>query len=306
MSSYDIALVMDASSLNKGMTQLYGNSVAQQKLFKGNQNVGASGIDSVDWQIGKAPQFVLTPPTLGQWNDPNTFAPHGQKPANPTDQMFQVQLDSVNLTLHMQDSSKLPLSFALTVFVQVGVVNQQVQLSNVAVLPSNFTPVSQLYLEIGAGVVYDKVQALLQGYQIPSSIPVEGQNFTAPVMTIANGYLAIASNLVANGTPNISGVQWPKQPFGVLVGRKLLSALLNQYNSQIQQQLSNATVNKSDSSWTGNYSLNGGISHASISLGSTLPNVNLTATFSATATVGVSWWAVPGACALEAASNLLP
>lgn len=306
MSSYDIALVLDAGSLNKGMTQLYGNSVAQQKLFKGNQNVGASGIDSVDWQIAAAPQFVLTPPTPGQWNDPNTFTPHGQKPANPTDQMFQVQLDSVNITLHMQDHSKLPLSFALTVFAQVGVVNQQVQLSNVAALPSNFTPVSQFYLELGAGVVYDKIQALLQGYQIPSSIPVEGQNFTAPVMTVAKGYLAIASNLVANGTPNISGVQWPQQPFGVLVGRRLLSALLNQYNSQIQQQLSNATVNKSDSDWTGNYSLNGGISHASISLGSTLPNVNLTAIFSATATVGVSWWAVPGACALETASNLLP
>lgn len=313
MSSYDIALVLDAGTLNTGMSQLFANSSAQKTLFQGTEPVGQQGVAAIDWQIGAAPQFVLSPPTANQWNDPNTFTPSGQKPANPTDQMFQVTLSSVSTTINMQQdepvqkaqNEPVQLTFNMTVFAQVGIANGQVQLSNVAVLPANPTDVQQLFLELAAGIVYSKVQTLLQGYKIPSSIPVEGQNFTPPAMTVTNGYLVLASNLVANGTPDITGVQWPQQPLGVLIGRNLLSALLTQYNSAIQQNLSKATVNVSNSDWTGSYSLSGGITNASVAVASTLPNVNVTATFSATADVGVSWWLVPGACALEAASNLL-
>ncbi len=305
MSSYDIALVLDAGTLNTGMSQLFANSSAQKTLFQGTEPVGQQGVTSIDWQIGAAPQFVLSPPTANQWDDPNTFTPSGQKPAAPTDQMFQVTLSSVSTTINLQQGSPIPLTFNMTVFAQVGIANGQVQLGNVAVLPANPTAVQQLFLELAAGIVYSKVQTLLQGYQIPSSIPVEGQDFTPPVMTVTNGYLVLASNLVANGTPDITGVQWPQQPLGVLIGRNLLSALLAQYNSAIQQELSKATVNVSNSNWTGSYSLSGGITNASVAVASTLPNVNVTATFSATADVGVSWWLVPGACALEAASNLL-
>ena len=91
MSNYDVALVVNAGTLNTGMTQLFANTTAQATLFKGTQTVGEMGITTVDWTIDAAPQFVLTPPTSAHWNDPNTFAPTtAPKPAAPTDQMFQV------------------------------------------------------------------------------------------------------------------------------------------------------------------------------------------------------------------------
>ncbi|TDR81928.1 hypothetical protein DFP86_10238 [Paludibacterium purpuratum] len=305
MSSYDIALVLDADTLNQAMSKLYANSQAKQKLFQGTEPIGQDGIKSVDWAIVGAPQFVLSPPTAAQWNDPNTFTPGGKKPANPTDQMFQVQIAQLTTTIHMDQGTDVSPTFAMTVFAQVAVVKDQIQLSNVAVLPSTSTPAGTIYLELVGGIVYGKVQTLLNGYHIPASIAVEGQNFTPPVMTVGNGYLVVASNLVASGTPDIAGVQWPAVPLGVLAGRRLLAAVLNQYAGAIVQKLDSASVNKSDSNWTGSYSLDGGITNASVALSSTLPNVNITATFGATATVDVSWWLVPAACALETASNLL-
>ncbi|CAM3415575.1 hypothetical protein [Paracidovorax anthurii] len=306
MSNYDAALVLDAGTLNKGMTQLYGNAQARQKFFQGTEAVGQMGITSVDWSIDAAPQFVLAPPTLTQWNDPHTFTPSGQtKPPQPTDQMFQVQLASVTTTFNLQDGTKSKLNFALTVFAQVTVSNRQIQLGPVAVLPINPTGASEFMLQVMCGIVFTKVQDLLKAYQIPPCITIEGQDFTPPVVTVTGSHLVLASNLLANGTPDISGVQWPQKPLGVLVGRRLLSTLLQKYSSALVQKMDDAKINKSDSNWTGSYSLNGGISNASVALGSTLPNVNVSATFAATAEVGVSWWLVPAACAVEAASNLL-
>lgn len=306
MSNYDVALVVDAGTLNTGMTQLYANATAQDKLFKGNETVGTGGVVSVDWKIGAAPTFVLTPPDAKVWNDPNVFSPTtAPKPAAPTDQMFQLTLTAVTTTINLEQGDPVPLSFALTVFAQLNVTSEHVVMSSVAVLPINVEPAQELYLQIVCSIVYNKVSALLAGYKIPANINVEGQAFTPPVVAVIAGYLVVASNLTANGTPDISGVTWPQKPLGVLLGRKLLAALVNQYSTAIVQKLDDAKIDNSDSNWTGSYSLDGGVSNASIALASTLPNINITATVSATASVGVSWWLVPAACALEAASNIL-
>lgn len=308
MSSYDAALVLEAGTLNKGMTQLYANTLARQKFFQGSENIGQMGLVSVDWSIDAAPQFVLAPPTANQWNDKHTFVPSGgTKPPQPTDQMFQVQLASVTAGFHLQDGTVSKVTFAFTVFAQVTITaDRHVQLGSVAVLPINPTAMSDFMLQVICGIVFQKVQGLLQGYQIPASISVEGQDFTPPVVTVTGSHLVLACNLVANGTPDIGGVQWPQNPLGVLIGRRLLSALLQKYSSALIQQMSDKKINESDSNWSGSYSLKGGITNPSVALASTLPNVNITATFAATAEVGVSWWLVPAACALEAASNLLP
>jgi hypothetical protein len=84
-----------------------------------------------------------------------------------------------------------------------------------------------------------------------------------------------------------------------------LTTLVGKYSAGIVQKMDNASVNYSDSNWAGSYSFTGGISDASVVLASTLPNINVTATLTASASVGVSWWLVPAICALETASNLL-
>lgn len=305
-SNYDAALVLDAGTLNQGMTQLYANAQARQTLFKGVRTVSQAGITTVDWSIDAAPQFVLAPPTPAQWNNPATFSPSDQpKPAAPTDQMFQIQLPAFTTTFHMQQGQPMTLKSSLVAFAQVTVSGRQIALGTVAVLPGNPSAAAEIYLQVLCSIVFAQVQDLLAGYQIPSSIAVEGQSFTPPVVTVTGSHLVLASNLAANGPPDIGGVQWPQQPLGVLIGRRLLSALVSQYGDALVQKMDNKTINESDSNWTGSYSLDGGISNASIAVGSTLPEINLTATFAATASVGVSWWLVPGACALETASNLL-
>ncbi|MGW8393832.1 hypothetical protein [Pseudoduganella sp. HUAS MS19] len=306
MSNYDVAFVVDAGTLNTGMTQLYANPTAQATLFKGLETIGKLGVVSVDWAIGAAPQFVLAPPDSTQWNDPNTFSPSGKpKPATPSDQMFQVKLPSLTTTINLEQGPPLPFTFEMVVFAQVSIAGDHIALSSVAVQPLNVGGVQELYLQVVCGIVYEKVTDLLAGYQIPSSINVAGQTFTPPAMTISAGYLAVASNLTSSKPLDISGVVWPQQALGILLGRNVLNALLNQYSTAIVQKMDSASVNHSDSNWAGSYALSGGISSASIALASTLPDINVSATFSATASVGVSWWLVPGACALEAASNLL-
>ncbi|CAJ0808728.1 hypothetical protein LMG19083_04761 [Ralstonia psammae] len=306
MSNYDVALVIDAGTLNMGMTQLFANATAKTTLFKGNAPINAEGVTSIDWCIDAAPLFVLTPPTKAQWDDPNVFSPTNHpKPPAPTDQMFQVTLSSVKTTIHPEQGDSFPLDCGMTVFAEVRVTGNQIVLGSVAVLPLNVQSFQLLYVELVCGIVYTKVSDLLAGYKIPSAISVDGQDFAPPVMNVGGGYLAVASNLTANGTPDISGVTWPQQPFGLLLGRKFLTALVGKYSAGIVQQMDNASVNYSDSNWAGSYSFSGGITNASVVLASTLPNINVTATVSATASVGVSWWLVPGACAIEAASNLL-
>lgn len=306
MSKYDVALIIDADTLNMGMTQLFANATAKTTLFKGNVPINTDGVKSVDWSIDAAPSFVLAPPTQAQWNDPHVFSPTNHpKPPAPTDQMFQLSLPSVKTTIHPEQGDPFPLNCGMTVFAEVRVTGNQVVLGSVAVLPLNVQSLQLLYVELVCGIVYTKVSALLAGYKIPSTISVDGQDFTPPMMNVGGGYLTVASNLAANGTPDISGVTWPQQPFGLLLGRKLLTTLVGKYSADIVQQMDNASVNHSDSNWAGSYSFNGGITNASVVPASTLPNIDVTATVSATASVGVSWWLVPGACALEAASNLL-
>ena len=306
MSNYDVALVLDAGTLNTGMTQLYANPTAQKTLFAGTEPIGELGITTVDWAIAAAPQFVLTPPTTAQWTDKNIFTPSGTTlPPAPTDQMFQVTLSVLKTTINMQQGAPVLLTFTLAVFAEVSIAGELVVLGTVAVLPVNVEPAQELYLQIVCSIAYTKVAALLAGYKIPSTIPVAGHDFTPPAMTIAGGYLAIASTLTTSAPLDIAGVDWPQQPLGVLLGRQLLTALVNQYSTAIVQKMDAKTINYSDSNWAGSYAIAGGITDAAIALASQLPNISVTATVAATANVGVSWWLVPGACALEAASNLL-
>jgi len=306
MSNYDVALVIDAGTLNMGMTQLFANPTAKTTLFQGNVPINATGVTSIDWCIDAAPTFVLTPPTQAQWDDPHVFSPTGHpKPPAPTDQMFQVTLSSVKTTIHPEQGDPFPLNWAMTVFAEVRVTGNQIVLGSVAVLPLNVQSAQLLYVEMVCSIVYTKVSDLLAGYKIPSTISVDGEDFTPPVMNVGGGYLTVASNLSANGTPDISGVTWPQQPFGLLLGRRLLTTMVGKYSAGIIQKMDNASVNYSDSNWAGSYSFTGGISDASVVLASTLPNINVTATLTASASVGVSWWMVPAACALETASNLL-
>ncbi|MEI8633320.1 hypothetical protein P4S72_17210 [Vibrio sp. PP-XX7] len=305
MSSYDIALVVDAGTMNTAMSQLYANSEAQKKIFQGTQDVGKGGIKSVDWTIDAAPTFILSPPTQAQLDNKNTFSPNGKKPTQPNDQMFQVEISSMTTTFNMDAGKPISLSIGVIVFAQMSIEQNKIVLSNVAVLPANGGSVDQIYTEILAGIAFNQINTILAGYEIPSSIDIQDQSFTPPVSTISNGYLIVAANLEANGTPDISDVTWPEQPFGMLMSRSLMTGMVDQYKNEIIQELDNKKIDCSDSNWTGSYSLSGGIESADISVGSTLPNIDLTVGFSATAKVGVSWWLVPGACALGAASNLL-
>jgi hypothetical protein len=202
-------------------------------------------------------------------------------------------------------TTPIKLSFKATLFAQVSVANNKVVLGSLGVLPENVPTAGQIYLQILAEIVYKQVTKLLAGYDIPTSIDVKGYDFTAPVATVTAGHLVAASNLTSTGTPNISGVTWPSQKFAILASRNLMSAILDKYKTGLIKKMNSAKVDYSDSNWAGSYSIDGGISKASISLSSAFPKVDVEVTVNAKVEVGVSWWLVPAACAMESASNLL-
>ncbi|WP_338849089.1 hypothetical protein V8J88_09050 [Massilia sp. W12] len=305
MSNYDLALIVDATTFNKGLQQAFSNPQTKS-LFSGSQTVGSAGITSLDWSIDTCPVFNLTPPTAAQWNDPATFFPGpGGKPANgPSDQMFQISITTLSFTLNQDGGGKIPGTCSPLIFAQLS-LNGDVQLQTVGMQFGNVPAITGVMLEIMASVLYGKVNQLLGGYKIPHTIALEGQKFNDPVMQVAAGHLILASTLSTNGTVDISQVTFPAQALGILLSRNLLSQILASYASGIEQVLDQQNVNHSGSNWTGSYSINGGISGAKVALDSALPAVDVSANISAEVKLGVAWWAVPAACAIEAASNLL-
>lgn len=304
-SSYDVAIVMDSTTLNKGFQGLY-MSRDKEKIFSGNEPIEKIDIKSVDWSIDASPTFTLSPPTQAQWDDESTFFLGGTKLQNPRPDMFQVELSKFSVTLNLDQGSPNRLSFSALIFVDVAIKDKKVQLNPLAVLPTNVSnPLSEASLQVVAGIAYAKVADLLAKYTIPNSIAIEGQDFTPPVVAVTGSHLIVASNLVATGKPDISGVTWPEQSLAVLASRNLLTALVNKFSAKIIQKVDNKSVSYNGSNWAGSYSIDGGISNPSIKVDSTLPNIDVSATISATASLGVSWWLVPAACAMESASNLL-
>jgi hypothetical protein len=310
-SNYDVAIVMDNTTLNSGMLGLYNNASAKAKLFSGNvkdlSGMDKLGITSVDWSIDASPTFTLTPPTQAQWTNKATFFPgQGKPPTKPPADSFQVDLSSFSTTLNMKSSNTpIVLPFKVTLFAEVKVVNRKVVLGPLGVLPTDVPPIGQLYLQVLAEIVYKQVAKLLAGFQIPATIAAKGFDFTTPVVTVTGSHLVVASNLTSTGAPDITGVTWPVQKLAILTSRTLLNAMLDKYKLAIIAKVDGAKVNHSDSNWAGSYAINGGISNAAISLDSTLPNIDVEVTVSAVATIGVSWWLVPAACAMETASNLI-
>jgi len=303
-TSYDVALVMDAKTLNKGINQLYA-SADSDKIFKGTQQVGTI-VTSVDWSFGAAPSITLAPPDKKTYTDPKTFFPSGKNhPAEPTPDMFQIKVTKLSTKINLKEGSPITVTIAPTVFAEVKIDSGKLALGTVGVYPGDVPAVAQLYIEILMGLVYDQVNKLVSGYKIPSSISAESLTFDAPVFTISGGKLAVASNLSGGTAVDISGATWPDQDLAVLVSRAVLNKLVDKYSKEIVKKMDSAKVDHSGSNWTGSYSVKGGITDASISLSSTLPDIDVDATASATVEIDVSWWLVPGACAIEAASNLI-
>lgn len=305
-TSYDIAIIMDAAALDKGLKGLYDN---HQQIFSGTKPVGEFSITSVDWSINASPTFTLAPPTSAQWTDSKAFFPSSQ--TRPTDipaNTFQVTLSSFSTTIAMQTGTKIPLTFDVTAFVEVTIQDYKVVLGTLGILPNkDLSAAGEGFIQIIGALVYAQVSKLLAGYKIPHSIPIEGENFTLPIVDVTGSHLVLASNLTATKTPpDITGVTWPDQSLAVFASRALLTALVHKFTAGIVSDIDSKPITHNGDFFAGDYSLSGSLSNTSIAVDSTLPKIDVTTTVSATANLNIDWWAVPLACALESASNLIP
>lgn len=307
-NSYDVALVMDQTTLNKGVQELF-NAPGANHLFSGTEQINSDGIKSVDWSIKTSPTFTLAPPTQAQWDDDDTFFPGDTAPPDqPSSDMFQVEVTNFNIDFTMEDDKINSHQFSATVFVQITVNESKIVLGSIGVLPGDeLSGLDVIFLQIIFELVIEKIEDILAAYTIPSSIDIEGFEFTPPVVTVTGSHLVVASNLLTVGSPpNIADVVWPDEELAVLASRNLMNEMVEQYSTEIIEAMDSTEVDVSDENWAGSYSIKGGIDNSSITLGPRLPQIEVSATASATVDIDVVWWLVPAACAIEFAANLLP
>lgn len=303
----DLALIINNSTLKKGFQQLYNKPGAQDNLFSGTESIKQLKIDTINWRFNVCPDFNLSPPSLEQWTNKDTFFPSTMHPKNPSNDMFQVELQKVSCTITMDSGKKKTLTFTANIFAQINSDGHHITMGAIAILPEKLSsPLDQVSLEFLLTIVYQRINELLSGYQLPPVTTIVEMDFSPPAMEVAGNSLIVAYNLIPNKMPDITGIEWPKQDLAVLASSKFLNALICKYQQQLVNSLNKLNISTSNSYWSGSYSIVGGIKINSVSFDPSLPCIDLIIEPNAVATFNVDWWLIPTACALESAANKLP
>lgn len=259
MSQFDVAVGMDATTLNQGVSGLYANSQARADLFKGSQT-GTLGTApyTADWDIQTAPTFTLAPPTATQWN--NSINSQGQHPTTPvpTENFFQLVFPQFYGSYTLGTAAPVSGTTEVIVFAQMTISGSTLSLAPLAVWldETKMTGWDQFILnQVILTQVLQKADTMLSGLHIPPlSFALAGANLqlTPPQGTISGGWLILAASLQTKGTVDITGVTWPQQSLFVL----LSSDVINQVASGLGGQLAGKQFSDDGSKNGGKYSYN--------------------------------------------------
>lgn len=257
MSQYDVAIGMDSSTLDKGISQLYANSQAREKLFKGVQEGTQGSLKyTANWDIQAAPTFILTPPPDDKWSASiNNQGKHPTVADKPSQNTFQLVFPQFHAEYLSGSADPVSGTTEVIVFAKVAIQGDKAAITPLAVWldESKMSTWDRLILNQILKQVLQKAETMLSGMQIPLlSFPLSGAdiNLTSPQVTITGSQLVLAASLSSKGSVDINGVTWPQQPLFVLMS----ADIINQVVGELARDLTGKTTTGSGDKSGGKYS----------------------------------------------------
>lgn len=242
MSQFDVAVGMDAATLNQGIAGLYARPDAREKLFKGTQT-GAMGTRqyTAQWDAQAAPRFVLEPPPADRWAA--SIDATGKHPAGaaPAQNAFQLHFPTFSAQYTMGGT---PVSGTTEVVV---FATASITASVLTVVPAavwlDETHMTGWDRFILNGVILKQV--LARATEMLAALRIDPIGFSvvpgtpaveldAPVVSISGGRLVLAARLKGTGAVDLSGTAWPPDPLFVLLSAGFLTQVASGLTSQLQ------------------------------------------------------------------------
>ncbi|MCP4220044.1 MAG: hypothetical protein GY765_35765 [bacterium] len=303
MGKFDLAIGLDATTLNKGVAQLYAKPDARSKLFKGSktQKVDLLGNVAVNYDFGASPVFTLTPPTDAEWKaaTKKQVKKDGKKVdvSKPTDGGFKVVFSKFTASYTIEGGASTPVGGTgeVKVYASVSVNNGQVSFSSAGlwVDESSFNQNTKtIFNVILVPAIFKAADKMLNGISIPS-FSFEGIDFIAPQCRIADSKVVIGTLMSTNTGLDITGTTWPKKPLFVLFSADLINAAAGKFTDTLKDYNDSGSGKKSIASYKWSITVN--------SVTATVDTTNLQdldAKISATATGSCSL----GGCPIGSAS----
>jgi len=234
-AQYDIAIGLNHTTLDKGVSQLYSNQDARQKLFQGDESGTNSGISyKATWNIKAAPTFNLTAPTEAIWKASINDKGVNPTSAMPTNNVFQLVFPSFEASLSLGGATPVIGTAEVIVIGQISISGNVLSIAPLSIWldQSKMSGWDKFILDqIVLKNVLLKAEALLKGINIPplsfskSGITVA---FTNPLAAISNGQLIMAASLQSKKTVNIDGITWPQKPLFSLVSKDVMTSVATQ------------------------------------------------------------------------------
>lgn len=226
MGQYDVALGLSAAAINQALIQLDAKPQAHEKFFKGTVHGGSAGQEiTVDWEISQVPTVTLSTPTPEQWKE--SIGPDGKPvaPKVPVGHLFQVSVQEVSLTGgHSKKITGLVLYAKIDMCADVnGVSITPLAVNETGSNLEGFDRV--LFNALVVPGMFRMLSDATRRLDLPPlSQIIFGKQFTfvKPVLTIAKGYVVLATSEEGHSL-DITSAVWPEKKTAFLLAKPVFA-----------------------------------------------------------------------------------
>jgi hypothetical protein len=231
MSTFDVAFGVNASTLDKGVGQLYAKPEVRNKLFKGSKSESTPlGTVTLSWDILAAPNFILEPPSDDQWQKAQKKQAGGKDVPKPALNGFQVHFPQFNASYSIDGKPGPGGTTDLYVYASVTVQDDpQGQSAGIVTLSVAGIGLNESYFSKWDKFIFNKIllpQIFSVADQMLSALKInglsyEGVKFAHPTAIIANSMLVAAAVLDSKSATDLNGAVWPQKSLFVLFSADL-------------------------------------------------------------------------------------
>ena len=231
MSSFDLAVGIDGSIMDKGAKVVYQQ--LYPKVFKGSESITKEGVKfTVAWDIKAAPMFILAPPDnlssmvqdhLAQPNSQDYYPValeevHTALLSTLQDNLFQMQIDDMTMTVSNDDVEPATDPIKLVIYIQANSAGGKLSLIPLNALATVSNPSDEWFInKVILPEAMKMAKTLLSNIDLPP-LQFPGLSMTAPVMFVADNHVIAAANVAPKSVPKAPfSLSWPSTPFFALL-----------------------------------------------------------------------------------------
>lgn len=229
MAGFDLAVGISGPALTTAMSRVHAKPDARKKLFSGQGKLtSGTPTGTAEWDIQKAPEFKLGPPSAEHWD--KSVTPDGERPSGtPPADMFELLLPQAMGKWTPTEGKPKQGTGPISAYCR-GVVNaKKVTIDVLAVRfdESVVKPFDQVILRKAIiPKMFTMGRRLLGGIAIPGELFGTKVDLTPQKVQVDSSHLVLTAAMP--GTPNGSAT-WPvSKQFFTLFSHRLLETVLQQ------------------------------------------------------------------------------